>query len=128
MTESREPPLSRLQDLIRTRQAALGERGRPLSLREVARRSGDAFTPELLSAIMRGDHRGGLRDTTALGLAKALQVPVAEIYEAASVQMPEGRWVLPPRFDRLNATQRDLVESVAAALLEAYDKGRRDRT
>jgi hypothetical protein len=127
MTESRKPPLSRLQELIRTRLAALGERGKPMSHREAARRSRGAFSNETLSAILRGNHGGGITDRIAQGLAAALEVPVSEVYEAANTPMPETRWRLPERFDRLTPAQRKVVEDVAAALLEAYDKGRRDQ-
>lgn len=119
--------MSRLQELIRTRLAALGERGRPMSHREAARRSRGGFTNETLSAILRGNHGGGITDKTALGLAEALEVPVAVVYEAAGAPMPESRWRMPERFDRLTPAQRKLVEDLAAALLEAYDRGRRDQ-
>lgn len=125
MTEGR-PPVSRLQELIRTRLAALGERGKPMSHREAARRSRGAFTNETLSAILRGNHGGGITDQTAKGLAAALEVPLTVVYEAAGAPMPESRWQMPARFDRLTPSQRKLVEDVAAALLEAYDRGRRE--
>lgn len=125
MSESRKPPVSRLQELIRTRLAALGEHGKPMSQREAARRSREAFSAENLSAILRGDHGGGLTDRVAQGLAEALEVSVDEIYEAANVPRPEGRWQPPPRLDRLTRTQRRMLENLGDALLEAYEKGRR---
>ena len=123
--ESRQAPMSRLQELIRTRLAALGDRGQPMSHREAARRSRGAFSNETLSAILRGDHRGGITDRIAHGLAEALEVPVDDVYAAAAVPMPETRWRWPERFDRLPPAWRRQVEDHAAGLLEAYDKGRR---
>lgn len=117
--------MSRLQELILTRLAALGERGRPMSHREAARRSRGAFSNETLSAILRGEHGGGITDRIAYGLAEALEVPVEEIYEAAQVPMPETRWRWPERYDRLPPAWRRKVEDYAGSLLEAYDKGRR---
>lgn len=125
MSGSGRPPLSRLQELILTRLAALGEAGRPMSHREAARRSAGAFSNETLSAILRGEHGGGITDRIAYGLAQSLEVDVSEIYEAANVPMPETRWRWPERFDRLPSAYRRRVEDIAAGFLEAYDKGRR---
>jgi transcriptional regulator with XRE-family HTH domain len=118
--------MSRLQELVMARRQALGEKGQPLSYREVARRSGDAFTHELVASIVSGRHKGGITDATARGLALALEVPVEEVYEAAGVPPPTSRFVLPERFDRLTHAQRQLLIDMGAALLEAYDKGRRE--
>jgi hypothetical protein len=53
----------------------------------------------------------------------ALDVPVQQVYDAARVPRPLTRWVLPERLDRLDAAQRRLVEDLAGALLDAYEKG-----
>lgn len=96
-----------------------------MSHREAARRSRGAFSNETLSAILRGDHGGGITDRIAQGLADALEVTVTEIYEAANVPQPDTRWRWPERFDRLTPAERRKVEDIAAGFLEAYDRGRR---
>lgn len=117
--------MSRLQELILTRLAALGDRGKPMSYREAARRSEGAFSHELIASIIAGRHGGGITDRVARGIADAFEVPLEDVYEAAGVPPPSSRFVLPERFDRLTPAQRKLVVEVASALLEAYDKGRR---
>lgn len=118
---------SALQDLILTRLQQLGDRHGPMSAREAARRADGLVSYETLRVLARnGKHTGRITDRTAEGLSRALQVPVEKVYEAAGVPAPSGRWEWPERFARLAPTQRSLVEDVAAALLEAYDRGRRE--
>jgi hypothetical protein len=119
-------PAERLQDLILSRLHELGDKTGPMSAREAARRADGLVSYETLRNLARGvRHRGGISDRVAEGLARALQVPTARVYEAAGVPSPGERWQWPRRFDRLNPSQRALVEDVAAAILEAEERGRR---
>lgn len=120
-------PVERLQDLILRRLAELGDANGPMSAREAARRAEGLVSYETLRNLARGvRHTGRISDRVAEGISRALQIPVAKVYEAAGVQQPGERWRLPPRFDRLPVEQRRLVEDVASALLESYERGRRD--
>ena len=120
-------PVERLQDLILRRLAELGDENGPLTAREAARRAEGLVSYETLRNLARGvRHTGRITDRVAEGLARALQVPVRQVYDAAGVQQPGGQWQWPERFNRIPETQRRVVEDVAAALLEAYDRGRRD--
>ena len=127
MTSEDGGMMNELQDLVLTRMAALGG-DEPLSLRDVVRRSNGLVSIEPVRAIVRGTHSGRISDRTAQGLARALQVPLERIYDAAGLPSPGTRWEWPPRFDRLDAAERQLVEDVAAALLMAREKGRRSAT
>lgn len=118
---------SALQDLILTRLQQLGDRSGPMSAREASRRADGLVSYETMRLLARGGkHTGRITDRTAEGLSRALDVPVGRIYEAAGVPAPSGRWDWPERFSRLSPPQRSLVEDVAAAILEAYERGRRD--
>lgn len=120
-------PVERLQDLILTRLAELGDEKGPMSAREAARRAEGLVSYESLRNLARGvRHTGRITDRVAEGLSRALQVPVSRVYAAAGIQQPGQRWRLPDRFDRLPIEQRRIVEDVASAILEAYEKGRRD--
>jgi hypothetical protein len=118
--------VNELQNLVLRRLAELGTPGSPMSVRQAAARARGRLTYETLRLISRGEHSGNISDRTAEGVALAIDVPVKEVYAAARVPRPESRWTLPERFDRLDVAQRRLVEDVAAALLEAYEKGLRD--
>lgn len=130
MTESGES-VDRLQELVLTRLNDLGTKGRPLSARQAALRSAGGVSYDTLYSIANGRHTGRLRDDTARGLADALDVPVERVYAAAGVPRPQTRWQPHERFDRLTFEQRKLLESMAAALLEAeqrgYERGRSGR-
>lgn len=126
MTEGRRPKVETLQDLVLHRLHALGDSAGPLSARAAAEKSRGKVSFGTLRLIARGQHMGGISDRVAEGLAEALDVPLAEVYRVAGLQRPGARWEWPSRFDRLDAAQRRLVEDLAGALLEAYDKGRRD--
>lgn len=116
-----------LSKLVLERLRELGDKTGPMGAREAARQADGLVSYETLRNLARGvRHTGRITDRTAEGLSRALQVPLERVYEAAGIPAPQGRWEMPRRFDRLNPTQRALVEDVAAALLEAYDKGRRD--
>lgn len=115
-----------LQDLVLRRLIELGDEDGPLALREAADKSRSKVSYETLRRIVRGKHAGRINDRIAEGLAEALDVPLAEVYRAAGVPRPGARWEWPGRFDRLPPAQRQLVEDLAGALLEMYDKGRRD--
>lgn len=120
-------PVERLSDLILTRLAELGDETGPMSAREAARRAEGLVSVETMRNLARGvRHTGRITDRVAEGLARALQVPVSRVYAAAGIPQPGARWRLPDRLDRLPVEQRRLVEDVAAALLESYEKGRRD--
>jgi hypothetical protein len=117
--------MNELQDLVLQRLAELGTPGSPMSVRQATERARGLVSYESLRQIARGEHSGRIGDKTAEGLALALDVPVQDVYNAARVPRPLTRWQWPARFDRLDLAQRRLVEDVAAALLEAYEKGQR---
>lgn len=119
-------PQETLQDFVLRRLAELGSHGVPLSLRDAADKSRGKVSYETLRLISRGRHQGGIRGRTAEGLAEALDVPLAHIYRTAGIPRPGTRWEWPDRFDRLPPAQRTVVEDVAAAMLEMYDRGRRE--
>lgn len=118
--------VNELQDLVLRRLAELGEPGSPMSVRQAAKRSRGLLNYEVLRQIARGEHSNRITDTTAAGLASALDVPVQDVYNAARVPRPLTRWEWPKRFDRLDVAERKIVEDVAAAILEAREKGLRD--
>lgn len=126
MTE--EGRVNELQDLVLTRLAELGEPGSPMSYRQASERGRGLINYETFRLIARGEHSGRLTDRSAEGLARAIDVPVAEIYRVARVPRPTTRWHWPAKFDRLDLQQRRLIEDMARALLEAYEKGVRDAT
>lgn len=113
-----------LQDLVITRLAELG-----ISARTAAKRSRGGVSYDTLYAIARGEHSGDLRDTTVQGIAGALNLPPGEVYDAAGLPRPVGRWQPPASLDRLSLAQRRLLEDVGSALLDAdrrgYERGRR---
>lgn len=115
-----------LTDLVRRRLLELGDEGQPLPASRAAAKARGKVSAELIRVIVRGEHKGGLRDDTAEGLAMALDVPVQEVYDAAGALRPGTPWQWPSRFDRLGPRQRTLVQNLAAALLDAYDQGRAD--
>lgn len=119
-------PPERLQALILRRLRELGTDAGPMSALEAVRRAGEPISYESVRYLARGQGRGKITDRTAEGLAKILEIPVADVYAAAGIPTPGHRWNPPERFDRLSDYQRSLIESMAAALLEAYDKGRQD--
>lgn len=116
-----------LSELVQRKLLELGDGTRPLSFKRAADRADGKASHEIIRRIAKGVHSGRIDDTTAEGLSLALGVPVKKIYEVARVPRPQSRWVLPERFDRLDQAQRKIVEDVAAAMLEAYEKGLRDR-
>lgn len=124
MTDS-DQPAETLQDLVLTRLAERGDGKTSMSAREAVRGAEDLVSYETIRIIARGLHNGGITDRVAEGLSRALQVPVARVYAAAGLPQPGDRWEFPPRFSRLDPGQRVLVESVAAALLDAFEKGRK---
>lgn len=118
--------VNELQDLALRRLAEQGSPGQPMSIRRAAERARGLVSYEILRQIVRGEHSGNITDRTAEGIALAFQVPVDQVYAAARVPRPTGRWQWPARYDRLDLAQRRLVEDVASALLDAYEKGLRD--
>jgi hypothetical protein len=121
-----ERQVNELQDLMLRRLAELGTPGSPMSIRQATERARGLVSYEILRKIARGEHSGRITDSTAEGLALGLDVPVGSVYQAARVPRPMSRWQWPARFDRLDPAQRRIVEDVAAALLESYEKGLRD--
>lgn len=118
--------VNELQNLVLRRLADLGTPGNPLSVRAAAERARGLVSYEVLRQIARGEHSGNITDRTAEGIALALDVAAAHVYQAARIPRPLSRWQWPARFDRLDPAQRRLVEDVAGALLDAYEKGLRD--
>lgn len=117
------PQVTTLQELVLTRLHQLGDENGPMSLDRAVARSRGKLSTENLRRMGRGEHGGKLRDKTAEGLALALDVPVSEVYRVAGVPRPGKRWVMPEKFDRLLPEERKVVESVAAAILAAHDRG-----
>lgn len=113
-----------LQQLVNDRLRALGDRNGPLSPREAARRANKKVSYETLRLISVGLHSGEITDRVAQGIALALQVDVAQVYAAAGVRPALGRFSLPPRFDRLNLTEREVIVSVGDAILTASTAAR----
>jgi hypothetical protein len=118
--------VNELQDLMLRRLAELGDPGQPLSLRRAAEKTRGLVSYEILRQIARGEHSGNVTDRSAEGIALAIGVPVEQVYQAAKVPRPSGRWQWPARFDRLDLSQRRVVEDVAAGFLDSYEKGLRD--
>jgi hypothetical protein len=121
-----ERHVNELQDLLLRRLGELGTPGAPMSIRQATERARGLVSYEILRKIVRGEHSGRISDSTAEGIALAVDVPAATVYQAARVPRPLSRWQWPARFDRLDPAQRRLVEDVAASLLESYEKGMRD--
>lgn len=121
-----ERKLNELQDLVLRRLAELGEPGSPMSIRRATERARGLASYETFRKIAHGNHSNRIDDRTAEGLALALDVPVQQVYDAAKLPRPQSRWQWPARFDRLDPAQRRLVEDLAGALLESYEKGLRD--
>lgn len=116
-----------LQDLVLRRLLELGGGKDAMSAREAVRRADvEGLSYESLRKIARGEHSGRLTDRTANALAAVLEVPIKVVYEAAGITMPDGPWPWPDRFARLSQPRRRLVEDVAAALLDEYERGRRE--
>lgn len=126
MTDDEEQGVNQLRLLILQRLAELGERGSAMSGREAARRSGGRVSYGTIANLINGRHTGRITDRIAEGLAAALEVPVADIYEAAGAPRPLGRWSLPERFDRVPIEYRQLAEDLIAALLDSYTQGYED--
>lgn len=127
---SEEPRVNQLQHLVLTRLAELGTPGSPMSLRAASRRSGNRVSFDTLADMANGKHTGRLTPRVAEGVAAGLDVPVSRVYEAAGAPRPQGRWMLPERYDRLTLEQRRLIEDLCDALLLAdsrgYERGRQD--
>lgn len=115
------PDMHPLQQLVLSRLMELD-----LSPREAAQRSRGKVSYSTLRLIGRGEHSMHVKDETAEGIALALDVPVSVVYERAGVPQPRSRWDWPSRFDRLTLAERRAVESMAAAILGAYERGLRD--
>ena len=119
--------VNELAELVVRRLAELGEPGQPMSVRRAAERSRGKVSHETLRQIAVGRHSNDITDTVAEGIALALDVSVDRVYRAAKVPRPHSRWQWPERFDRLDLAQRRLVEELASALLDAYERGLRER-
>ena len=113
--------MATLDALVRQRLAELDR-----SSRSAAAASRGLVSHETVNSIANGKHSGRISDRTAQGLAYALDLPLGRIYDAASVPRPESRWTWPERFDRLPLPHRAIVEDLASALLDAYERGVRD--
>ena len=122
MTDGEEP-VNMLQQLVLTRLGEMGEPGRPMSIRAAAENARGLTSHHTLTAIANGEHSGRISDRTAEGIAAALRVPVARVYEAAGVPRPYGRWHWPEKFDRVRPEDRAIIEDLASALLKAEERG-----
>ena len=126
MTTSPRPQASSLAELVAQRLSDLGDRSGPMSMNAAVNRANGRISYENFRRIARGEHGGQFTDRIAEGLALAIDVPLSEVYRVAGLPQPTGRWVLDPKFDRLSLSERVVVENVAASLLSAYERGRRD--
>ncbi|MGL4172633.1 MAG: hypothetical protein ACRCTR_00955 [Actinomycetota bacterium] len=111
-----------LQELIDRRFSQLGDRGKPLSIRAAAARSGGQVSHETLRLLKAGRHSGSISRHTAEGLAQALDVPLTTILKLAGQRIPQGAFVLPQEADTLTSTEREAVLAVVNAILHAGDR------
>lgn len=124
-----------LQDLVERRLNEIGKRrgrGESISLREAYQRLLDRAeagevqldspipTYEVFRRIRKG--HSSISDKTAGALATMLDVPPERVYAAAGVRPRLGRFELPPRADRLDDQQRQVIISVVDAILAAADQ------
>ena len=114
-----------LQELVLRRLAELGDDSGPMSAREAVKAAEGRVSYELVRMIARGVHGGAITDRVAEGLALTLRVPVERVYRAAGSPTPGSRWDWPERFVKIPGPQRQIVEDVASAMLEMYDRGYR---
>lgn len=121
-----------LQELVERRLREMGQRrgrGENLSLREAWLRLPEqeggsrAVSYETVRRIRELGHNK-IGDTTADALATMLEVPVAEVLQAAGQRPRLGRFDLPRRADRLTETERAAVLGVVDAILNAGDVDR----
>ena len=110
-----------LQALILRRLSELGDDAGPMSFRRAAARSHSMVGHESLRRLAMGLHSGDISDRIAAGQSLALEVPQPEIYRAAGVVQPSGRWELPARFDRVPVNVRAQFEGLIAAYLDALE-------
>lgn len=125
-----------LQQLVERRLREMGKRrgrGENLSLREAWLRlpEGDngqrAVSYETVRRIREQGHTN-IGRATAVALATMFDVKVEEIQAAAGQRPEAGPFVLPPRADRLNETERRTVLAVVDAILDAAQGGPDRRT
>lgn len=115
-----------LAELVQRRLRELGSRhGRtePLSLREAWLPYEGRISYETLRRIEKGTHTN-VRGETADVLALILDVPVSEVEYAAGMPPRQGAFRLPPRADRLDKTERQVVLAVVDIILRAKGGGR----
>lgn len=114
-----------LQDLVQRRQRELGDKGAPLSTRQVWLRGGgeETWSYETVRRIVEAGHHK-IGDRVADALALALDVPVSSVLKAAGQRPRQGRFELPRRADRLVESERKTVIAVIDAILEAGDQSR----
>lgn len=116
-----------LSDLYNAFRDEHGDRGRPMSHREAARRGGDEGKYETLRLIGSGQHSGRITEDVVRVLVK-LGLDERAVREAAGHQLAKapGPFSLPERATRLTLSQRKVVLSVVDGLLSAYEQGRED--
>lgn len=117
-----DPEPESLAALIQRRLHELGDESGPLSLRRAAQKSSGLLSSETLRRASLG--MAETSDKALRGLSLALEVPVAEVYRAAGVPRPWGRWELPPEFDRMPPKNRVQFEVLMSAFLEALESDR----
>lgn len=117
--------MDELRELVIRRRIELGTAEHPMAFKQLALRSGGRISHEIIRQIEMGRHSGRMSDEKVEGLALALGVPAARVYEAAKVPRPGTRWRWPDRFDRLPEEDRRLVEALAAKLLQLRELAER---
>jgi lambda repressor-like predicted transcriptional regulator len=104
-----------LRQLVYRRLKELG-----IDPRQASRNSGYAVSHDTLYCILREEHRGVLKPQSAEGIAKALRIPVAQVWASVGETEPDP-WIWPERYNRLELWQREIVEQVAAGFLKANE-------
>jgi len=107
-----------LQKLISDRMAELD-----LSFRRAAERGGGLVSHATLNNITLGRHSTQFEDDTLRGIALALDLPLSQVREAASVSRePPTEFRLPKKANRLTHADRAAILKVVDALLDAHQQ------
>lgn len=106
-----------LRELVLNRLAELGTERGPLSYRDAAAKSGGLVSAPTLHLIGQGTHNGDITDRVLKGVARAIEMPLAEVVEAANRSKFRPPVTLPPRSADLNQRERRALIAVMDAFL-----------